>query len=189
MFTATNTENDALESLQTASIEVYSTCFKLIAHTSYELASKLRRARHALLDPGKGSELIDTLKNLETEHNRAVERCHITNGTQAAQRVDEALKNMQSIVETITGSLNRIEEGVERIVSRVKEKELDDISKVKYTDNHNSVRALRADNTCYWLVKKIERWDTEIGSGLFWLRGDGKSCSIPVLHDNILNGT
>src|ERR1700712_4200323 len=75
VFTAESTESSALETLRSASIDVYSTCFELIAHTSKELGSKWRRTKHAILKPGKASELLETLKSQEGEHDRAVNLC------------------------------------------------------------------------------------------------------------------
>jgi hypothetical protein len=58
VFSAQSTEPSALEMLRSASLDVYSTCFELIAHTSKELRSKWRRTRHAVLEPGKAIDML-----------------------------------------------------------------------------------------------------------------------------------
>ena len=177
VFTTDNTGKADLQDLQETSIQVYGTCFRLIAHTSQELESKMRRFRHAILEPGQGSAMIEELGKLETLHDKAVQRCNITLSTESTRKVAAALDELKTTIEEIKGQLGRIETGVYFLVAKVKENELDEISKVKYTDDHKAVKALRAENTCKWLVasQKFDQWLELERSSIFWLRGDGRN--------------
>lgn len=180
MFTEADTDAHALKKLREESIKVYSLCFRLIAHTSRELEGKSRRARYALLRPGQKSDMIKELQDQEIEHNRAVQQCHAVSVVQANRKLEFYLQQLVTSVEASTKILQKIETGADHLVASDKEREFDWISEVKYTTDHEAIMALRAKNTCKWLIrsKKFEEWEAATASSILWLRGDvgtGKS--------------
>lgn len=183
VFTAKDTKDSPLETLQSVSINVYSTCYRLLAHTSRELASKLRRARHALLEPGKAMDMISELKDLEFEHDRAVNLCHKSFTSQSSQRVEEALGKMKDFLDFTESSLKKVEAGVDRLVASDIRKTLEWISDVPYTDDHNSVKERKAQNTGAWLLRYLRDWESADSSARFWLLDTGICISVSGFLD------
>ncbi|KAI9708517.1 MAG: hypothetical protein M1820_003979 [Bogoriella megaspora] len=177
-----------LELLRSASINVYNTCFELIANTSKELDSKLRRARHAILKPGAISEMLQRLKSQEREHTSAVNLCHQISTDKSSKFVQDALQKLQQSINANSLTLQKIEAGVDSLVTSDREKQLDWISDVKYTDDHNFHKKGRAKNTCAWLLEhgSFDAWLMAEEPARFWLHGDvgtGKS----VLSSSVID--
>jgi hypothetical protein len=181
IYFAKHIGENALETLRSLSVQIYSTCFELLAHTSRELESKLRRARHALLEPGKATEMIETLKSLEFDHDRAVNLCHKLFTTISHERLEDALRKLKESSEM---ELNRIGAGVDRLVASDKQNDLEWISPVQYMDDHKLVRKSKAKNTCAWLVEHdaFKKWERAESSALFWLRGGGRLLRTTPFH-------
>jgi hypothetical protein len=176
VFTSTNTPQAHLDTLDGVAIEVYSNCFEILAHTSRELASKRRRARHLLLEPGKTTGMTSKLKHLEFEHDRAVNLCYKTSTDQSIQDVKENLDSLTALLAANEKALKKVEAGVDRLVSDANLRTLAWISPVQYMDDHTFIKEKRAPNTASWLVQhpSFERWENFDGSALFWLQGTGK---------------
>ena len=190
-FTAESTKPSALEFLRSTSIDIYSTCFKLIAHTSKELNSKWQRTRQAILKPGKVSEMLGTLKSQAAEHDSAVNLCHITSTSESSKFVQSALQKLQQSMDESNLVLFRVEKGVNSLLAMEKGKLLDWISDVKYTDDHTFYQKQKTQNTCTWLLghRIFEAWDNAEGPARFWLQGNvgtGKSVLSSSVIDRLL---
>ena len=153
VFTIGNTPQAHLDTLYGISIEVYSNCFAILAHTSRELASKRRRAMHALLGSGETSGMLSKLKDLESEHDRAVNLCYKTSTSQSIQRVKEKLDSLTTFLVENDKALKKVEAGVDRLVSEANLGTLEWISSVQYMDNHIFIKEKRVPNTASWLAK------------------------------------
>jgi hypothetical protein len=185
LFTFENTQKAHLETLEAVAVEIYGACFQVLAHTCRELESKVRRARHALLEPGKATDLISKLKELEFEHDRAVNLCHKSSTLESNQRVEAVLDQLKACLESNEMVFKRVEANVDSLVVTDRQKRLNWISDVQFTDDHNSVKDKRAKNTGTWLLRhgKFTNWEDSDSSSLFWLKGTGESQTPLIVSD------
>jgi hypothetical protein len=184
VFTTSNTQQAHLDTLNGVAIEVYSNCFEILAHTFRELASKRRRARHSLLEPGKTTSMTSKLKDLELEYDRAVALCQSTSTIRSIQDIKKSLKPLMELLAANEKALKEVKAGVDRLVSGANLEILDWISHVTYMDDHKNIKKKRALNTASWLVQhpSFERWENLDSSALFWLEGTGKSLLTPRVY-------
>ena len=182
VFTISNTPEAHLDTLNDISIKVYSNCFEILAHTSRELASKRRRAKHSLLDPGKTTNMTAKLKDLEIEHDRAVTLCHNSSTSQSMEHVKERLSSFTSFLTQNEEALKKVQVGIDRLVLEANLGTLDWISSVRYKDDHDFIKEKRARSTSTWLVEHptFREWENST-SVLFWLEGTGERRTRPIL--------
>lgn len=176
VFTVSNNTKLAdLETLNNAAIEVYGTCFQILAYTSGELGSNLRRARHALLGSSALNDMISSLNQLQVDHERCVNLCRDSSTSESLQQVREGLRSLAAKLEQIEKMLKRVGAGVDQLVSEANLDILDWMSPVRYKFDHNTVSGRRVSGTAEWPVEhaSFKDWETST-SGLFWLEGSGK---------------
>lgn len=153
-----NTPAKQLGMLQSTLLEIYSECYNLLAHTSKELSNKLRRAAHAILSPGKGTEMIEALKSLEQDLDRNVQLCQTNRAAASDDRAEKALQDLKQLVDANEKTLKNIESGVNRLLTSDDIETLNWISKVQYTEHHETIRDSKTEGTGSWILKHIDEW-------------------------------
>ena len=174
VYTRDSTPEDALQTLQTALVKLYSASLELLANST-KLFSKntAERTVYAILNPDKTSGIISTLAERETDLGREVQVCESSRSAAVDGRLTEILHGLDA-------PLTRVDKGVCALLERVEEKErletLEWISAIPYGKHHNAVKEFRTFHTCEWLLRheRFRKWEDTSSSVILWLRGSRK---------------
>ncbi|KAL7959098.1 hypothetical protein V8C34DRAFT_280894 [Trichoderma compactum] len=159
--------SDATENLKVVLLHLYKALLQLLSHALERLnEGQGRQFLHALISPGKGAGLVSVLSDHEHKLSTAVQACG------AVQ-----LQEHQSLLQSLSAPLRRVDENVKTLVEHLQEKSLDDaldyISAIRIGKHHFEKRETRAPETCEWLLKhrRFLEWEESSCSSTLWLQG------------------
>ncbi|UKZ88575.1 uncharacterized protein TrAFT101_004327 [Trichoderma asperellum] len=151
------TKEGALRNLHDALIDLYVAATELLARSDTLIESGIvRQTLNTILRPEQASGLISDLLKKEQILLYEVQSCEALRNEKATKQIDEKLNTLLAKLDKIPSPLTRIDEGVAKLLEKVKsdelEKLMDFISSEQFGKGHSTIKDTRIKNTGDWLI-------------------------------------
>ena len=167
----------ALDNLHDSLVKLYAVILQLIAH-SRELFSKSTAARtiRAILLPGETSGLTGQLMALEQVASEEARVCDSQRKHNTDAETKNQLETLQRYLEEFRPIISNARDLFDIVTASEQLEILEWTSKVLYTSHHSTMKELRTDGTCEWLLKNsgFHQWHNKSTSAVLLLYGYGK---------------
>lgn len=176
------TKEGALRNLHDALIDLYVAATELLARSDTLIESGIvRQTLNTILRPEQASGLISDLLKKEQILLYEVQSCEALRNEKATKQIDEKLNTLLAKLDKIPSPLTRIDEGVAKLLEKVKsdelEKLMDFISSEQFGKGHSTIKDTRIKNTGDWLInhESFRDWQGIASSStLLCLKGTGR---------------
>lgn len=173
------------DDLRAALVGAYAKALELLARAIRDMRqSTLQQLWVALLHSGESEDPIKPLNNAETQLEKYVQACerhqrHLDN--------DQSQKLLYGLGKPLRHMNVNVEALLEGMQLEKRRRMLDNLSSIKFGDQHNSRKSARAEGTGEWIFKRQEfkLWENLSCSSIFWLTGQSMISNL-CHHENTM---